>query len=128
MNFGAGTRGRPLRERRAPVCHRVGRAAQTTCALLGLSCAVFGVVLAAFDQGSVEERIGALFLFGLIPALGLCVGGYILRLLVVSICKLCEIIAAGAFHALLAIAGRSARSTGVLVRRAFAERARPGTA
>ena len=46
---------------------------------LAVACLFFGAVFAAFVSGSLEQRIGNLFSFGLIPAVGFYAGGHILR-------------------------------------------------
>ena len=74
-------------------CSRVGRAAQTAATFLGILCLFFIIVFIAFVPASFEERIGYLFLFGLIPALGCYLIGHILRGALALSCKLCSMIA-----------------------------------
>jgi hypothetical protein len=54
----------------------------------------FGAALAAFVSGSLEERVGNSFCFGLIPAVGFYIGGYVLSQLLVFGVKLCDTIIA----------------------------------
>jgi hypothetical protein len=74
-------------------CSRVGRAAQTAATFLSVLCLFFIIVFIAFVPASFEERIGYLFLFGLIPALGCYLIGHILRGALALSCKLCSMIA-----------------------------------
>ena len=74
-------------------CSRVGRAAQTAAIFLGILCLFYIIVFIAFVPASFEERIGYLFLFGLIPALGCYLIGHILRGALALSCKLCSMIA-----------------------------------
>ena len=75
-------------------CSRVGRAAQTANTFLAALCLFFGSAFAASAPNSLEARILNLFFFGLIPALGFYLSGYILRHMLRLSCRLCEIIAA----------------------------------
>ena len=45
---------------------------------LGVMCLFFGAALAAFVSGSLEPRLGNLFVFGVMPAVGFSAGGYVL--------------------------------------------------
>jgi hypothetical protein len=65
---------------------------------LAVLCLFFGVAFIVFAPATLEQRIGALFFFGLIPAAGLYAGSHILRQLSVLSSKLCEIIAACCFR------------------------------
>jgi hypothetical protein len=58
----------------------------------------FGAALAAFVSGSLEQRVGNSFCFGLIPAVGFYVGGYVLNQLLVFGVKLCDTIIARCSH------------------------------
>src|SRR5260370_30226844 len=49
---------------------RLGLAALRAGDLLAVLCLSFGTAFAAFVPASLEQRIGSLFLFGLIPAVG----------------------------------------------------------
>jgi hypothetical protein len=42
--------------------------------VLAVACLSFGTVFAAFVSGSLDQRIGNLFFFGLIPAVGFHAG------------------------------------------------------
>ena len=74
-------------------CSRVGRATQRAGTFLSVLCLFFISVFTASIPASFEERIGYFFLFGLIPALGFYLIGYILRGMLALSCKLCGIIA-----------------------------------
>ena len=72
-------------------CSRVGRASQRESrgTFLSVLCSLFISVFTASIPASFEERIGYFFLFGLIPALGFYLIGYILRGMLALSCKLC---------------------------------------
>src|SRR5262249_15831965 len=57
---------------------------------LAIVCLSLGAALAAFVPGSLEPRLGNLFFFGLMPALGFSAGGYVLGQLLVFGVKLCD--------------------------------------
>src|SRR5258708_22410855 len=61
---------------------------------LAVICLFVGAALAAFVSGSLEQRLGNLFSFGLIPAVGFYAGGYVLGQLLVFGVKLCDTIVA----------------------------------
>ena len=65
---------------------------------LAVACLFFGAAFAAFVSGSVEQRIGNLFSFGLIPAVGFYAGGHTLGQLLVLGVVLCDMIMAGCFR------------------------------
>jgi hypothetical protein len=65
---------------------------------LALVCLLFGAALAAFVSGSLESRLGNLFCFGLMPAVGLYGGGYLLGQLLVFGVNLCDMIIACSLH------------------------------
>jgi hypothetical protein len=65
---------------------------------LAVICLFFGGALAAFVSGSLEPRLGNLFCFGLMPAVGFYVGGYVLGQLLVFGVKLCDTIMARCSH------------------------------
>jgi hypothetical protein len=53
---------------------------------LAVMCLFFGAALAAFVSGSLEPRLGNLFVFGVMPAVGFSAGSYVLgHLLVVGV-------------------------------------------
>ena len=54
---------------------------------------VFFGIAAAFAPGSLEQRIGSLLFFGLIPAAGFYAGGIVLGRLLAFSSELCEVIA-----------------------------------
>jgi hypothetical protein len=61
---------------------------------LAVICLFFGAAIAAFVSGSLEQRLGNLFSFGLLPAVGFYAGGYVLGQLLVFGVKLCDTIMA----------------------------------
>src|SRR6266446_2284616 len=65
---------------------------------LAVVCLSFGAAFAAFVSGSLEQRIGNLFFFGLIPAVGFYAGGHILGQLLVFGVELCDMIMARGFR------------------------------
>jgi hypothetical protein len=65
---------------------------------LGVACLFFGAAFAAFVSGSLEQRVGNLFSFGLIPAVGFYAGGHILGQPLVFGVQLCDMIMARCFR------------------------------
>ena len=61
---------------------------------LAAICLFFGAAIAAFVSGSLAQRLGNLFSFGLMPAVGFYAGGYVLGQLLVFGVKLCDTIMA----------------------------------
>ena len=61
---------------------------------LAVVCLSFGAVVATFGPVSLEQRLGNLFFFGLIPAVGFYAGGHILGRLLVLVSKVCDMIVA----------------------------------
>jgi hypothetical protein len=61
---------------------------------LAVICLFVGAALAAFVSGSLEARLGNLFVFGVVPAVGFYAGGYVLGQLLVFGVKLCDTIMA----------------------------------
>jgi hypothetical protein len=61
---------------------------------LAVACLLFGLGVAAFVSGSLEQRIGNLFCVGLIPAVGFYAGGHILGQLLMFGVELCDMIMA----------------------------------
>jgi hypothetical protein len=59
---------------------------------LAIVCLFVGGALAAFVSGSLEPRLGNLFCFGVMPAVGFSAGGYVLGQLLVFGVKLCDTI------------------------------------
>jgi hypothetical protein len=100
--------------RQIPIYRRVDRAylyspSNQQCAQLGpvflwagsflaIVSLLSGTAFAAFVPASPEQRIGSLFFFGLIPAVGFHVGGHILSRALVLCSELCEMIAARCFR------------------------------
>ena len=85
---------------RARQSGELGPATLRASNLLAVVCLVFGTASAAFLSASLEQRIGNLFFFGLIPAVGLHAGGHILSRILVLSSELCEMIAARCFRCL----------------------------
>jgi hypothetical protein len=83
---------------RARQSGELGPATLRASNLLAVVCLVFGTTSAAFLSASLEQRIGNLFFFGLIPAVGLHAGGHILSRILVLSSELCEMIAARCFQ------------------------------
>jgi hypothetical protein len=65
---------------------------------LAVVCLFLGVALAAFLSGSLEQRIGNLFSFGLLPAISFYVGGHVLGQLLVFGVELCDLCFRYAVH------------------------------
>ena len=65
---------------------------------LAVACLFFGAAFAALVSGSLEQRIGNLFSFGLIPAVGFYAGGHVLGQVLVFGVKLCDMIMARCFR------------------------------
>ena len=76
----------------------LGSATLRASNLLAVVCLMLGIASAAFVPVSVEQRIGSLFLFGLIPAIGFYAGGHFLSRMLVVTSQLCEMIAARCFR------------------------------
>jgi hypothetical protein len=93
-----------MRAEPVPAYRRVGRAVKIAGACLALLCLLASAAFAALVQASVEERIAALFLFGLVPALGLYVGGCVLSRTVLFACRACELTMMGVLAGILALA------------------------
>src|SRR5256714_9357372 len=71
-----------------------GPAVMSAGKYLAVTCLLFGAALAAFVSGSLEPRLGNLFFFGVMPAVGFYAGGYVLGQLLVLGVKLCDTIMA----------------------------------
>lgn len=81
-------------------CTRVIWATQATSGFFAVWCVFCGGAIAAFVPASVEERLVNLLIFGLSPAFGFYVSGYILRHLLGFSCKLCELLTASVLRQL----------------------------
>src|SRR5262249_50725693 len=64
---------------------------------LSIVCLFFGIA-AAFLPGSPEQRIGSLFLFGLIPAVAFHAGGIVVGRLLAFSSELCDMLAVLCFQ------------------------------
>ena len=81
---------------------------------LAVACLFFGAAFAAFVSGSLDQRVGNLFFFGLIPAIGFYAGGHAVgQLLVfgVVLCDLCFRYAVHLISGLLSWAGTQGSQT-----------------
>jgi hypothetical protein len=87
-------------------------------------CLFFGTVIAASFPASLEQRIGGLFFFGLIPAVGFYAGGHILNHLLVFSGELCEMIAARCFRCLALFVNALVNWVGPSVSKALAKLSR----
>ena len=76
---------------------QLGPTIRTAGNFLALLCLTFGTVTACVPA-LLEQRIGSLFFFGVIPAAGFYVGGHISSHLLIVGRDLCEIIAARCFR------------------------------
>jgi len=65
---------------------------------LAIVCLFCGAAFAAFVSGSLEQRIGNLICFGLMPAVGFYAGGHLLGQLLVFGIELCDMIMASCFR------------------------------
>jgi hypothetical protein len=95
---------------RAPVYNRINRASKARGSPhpgpaviragnhLAVACLFLGAAFAAFVSGSLEQRIGNLFCFGLIPAVGFYAGGHTLGQLLLLGVELCDMIMARCFR------------------------------
>jgi hypothetical protein len=77
---------------------QLGPTIRTFGNFLALLCLIFGIAFTAYIPALLEQRIGSLFFFGLIPAAGFYVGSHILSHLLVVGRDLCEMIAARCFR------------------------------
>ena len=75
-----------------------GPAVMRAGSYLAVVCLIFGAALAAFVPGSLEQRLGNLFSFGLMTAVGFYAGGYVLGRLLVFRVKLCDTVMARCSH------------------------------
>src|SRR5262245_32046463 len=80
---------------------RLGSTTQLAGSCLALLCLFFGIVFTAYVPSSLEQRIGSLFVFGLIPAVGIYAAGHVLGYLLTLATSLCAWIAAGCVCCLL---------------------------
>jgi hypothetical protein len=65
---------------------------------LAIVCLFIGAPFAVFISGSIEQRIGNLFSFGLIPAISFYAGGHVLGQLLVFGVELCDLCFRYAVH------------------------------
>jgi len=95
---------------RYKACTRVSLATQTASSFLAVWCVFFGVAVAAFVPASVEERFVNLLVFGLMPAFVIYLSGRIVRHVLGSSCKLCELLAASLLRRLAWVASGCMKS------------------
>ena len=88
-------------------CPQPGPAVMRTGNHLAIVCLFCGAAFAAFVSGSLEQRIGNLFCFGVIPAVVFYAGGHILGQLLVFGVPLCDMIMARLFSVCRALGKRS---------------------
>src|SRR5262249_20798876 len=84
--------------RLASSCPHPGPAVMRASNHLAVVCLFFGVVFAAFLSGSLEQRIGNLFSFGLLSAISFYAGGHVLGQLLVFGVELCDLCFRYAVH------------------------------
>src|SRR3954468_16566729 len=65
---------------------------------LAVACLFFGTGCAALVPESLEQRLGSLFLYALIPSVAFYGGGYILSLMLGATNELCEMLTARCFR------------------------------
>ena len=85
---------------------QLGPTIRTAGNLLAVACLIFGAVFAVYLPASLDQRIGSLAFFGLIPAAGSYVAGHILSLLLVAGRKMCRMIATRCFRYLACLLKR----------------------
>src|SRR5438552_19100870 len=102
-------RARDSQARRSP---QPGPAVMRAGNYLGVMCLFFGAALAAFVSGSLERRLGNLFVFGVMPAVGFSAGGYLLGQLLVFGAKLCDTIMVRCAHYAVHLANAFINSAG----------------
>jgi hypothetical protein len=73
---------------------QLGPTTQLAGNFLALLCLFFGIAFSTYVPSSLEQRIGSLFFFGLIPAVVFYAAGHILGHLLMFSTALCELIAA----------------------------------
>jgi hypothetical protein len=71
---------------------------------LALVCLFFGAAFAVFVSGSIEQRIGNLLIFGLIPAVGFYAAGRMLGQLLIFGVELCDVLIASCSRKVLRLA------------------------
>jgi hypothetical protein len=91
---------------------------------LAVICLFFGAALAAFVSGSLEPRLGNLFLFGVMPAVGFSAGGYVVGQLLVFGVKLCDTIMVRCAHYAVHLANALINWAGAHVPNCLARNAR----
>jgi hypothetical protein len=73
--------------------------------LLAVGALIFGAACAAFIPASLEQRLGTVFFFGLMPAVAFHGGGFVLSVVLGFIIELCERAAAFCFQYLARLIG-----------------------
>ena len=85
---------------------QLGPTIQLAGRFLALLCLFFGTAFSAYVPSTLEERIGSLFLFGLIPAVGFYAAGHILGHLLMFGTALCKMIAARCLRSFVTLVNR----------------------
>jgi hypothetical protein len=75
--------------------------------LLAVGALIFGAACAAFIPASLEQRLGTVFFFGLMPAVAFHGGGFVLSLVLEFSIQLCERAAALGFRYLARLLGHT---------------------
>jgi hypothetical protein len=84
--------------------HEPGPAVIRVGNYLALVCLFLGAAFAVFVSGSVEQRIGNLLIFGLMPAVGFYATGHMLGQLLIFGVKLCDMLIARCSRRVLLVA------------------------
>ena len=88
---------------------------------LAVVCLSFGAAVATFVPVSLEQQLGNLFFFGLIPAVGFYAGGHILGRLLVLVSKVSGMIVARGSPCAALLANDLSRWVGTAVSNALAK-------
>jgi hypothetical protein len=92
------------RSSKARKSHEPGRAFIRVGNHLVLVCLFFGAAFAVFVSGSIEQQIGNLLIFGLIPAVGFYAAGRMLGQLLIFGVELCDVLIASCSRKVLRLA------------------------
>jgi hypothetical protein len=85
---------------------QLGPSTRLAGSFLALLCLFFGIAISAYVPSSLEQRIGSLFFFGLIPAVGFYAAGHILGHLLMFGASLCELIAIRCLRCFVILVGK----------------------
>jgi hypothetical protein len=92
------------RSSKARKSHEPGPAVIIAGNRLALVCLFFGAAFAVFVSGPIEQRIGNLLIFGLIPAVGFYAAGRMLGQLLIFGIELCDVLIASCSRKILSLA------------------------